>query len=103
MTALNSLEVLKSISDATTDLIENLSKSVVSVNARMSRGTGVVLDKQGYIVTCNHVLAGSSSVRVGQGERTVEARVVGTDPYNDIALLKLMQHLSPSHLVIQTL
>jgi S1-C subfamily serine protease len=84
----NSLEVLKSISDATTDLIENLSKSVVSVNARMSRGTGVVLDKQGYIVTCNHVLAGCSSVRIGQGEKTFEARVVGTDPYNDIALLK---------------
>jgi len=84
----NSLELLKSLSDATTALVQNLSKSVVSVNARMSRGTGVVLDKEGYIVTCNHVLQGCSSVRVGQGEKTYEAQVVGTDAYHDVALLK---------------
>jgi S1-C subfamily serine protease len=87
----NSIELLKSISDATTALVQKLSKSVVSVNAQMSRGTGVVLDKQGYIVTCNHVLQGCNTVRVGQGERTFEARVVGTDTYNDLALLKTEQ------------
>ncbi len=84
----NSLELLKSISDATTALVQKLSKSVVSVNAQMSRGTGVVLNQQGYIVTCNHVLQGCSTVRVGQGEKTFEAQVVGTDAYNDLALLK---------------
>ncbi|MCW4009257.1 MAG: trypsin-like peptidase domain-containing protein [Candidatus Bathyarchaeota archaeon] len=85
----NSLEFLKSLSDATSSLVHKLAKSVVSVNSRMSRGTGVVIDKQGYIVTCNHVLAGCSVVRVGQGEKTFEARVVGADPYNDLALLKV--------------
>jgi S1-C subfamily serine protease len=95
---LSSLELLKSISDATTELIEKLSKSVVSVNARMSQGTGVVLDKQGYIVTCNHVLAGCNSVRIGQGEKTYEAHVVGTDPYNDIALLKTEAEFTPIQL-----
>jgi len=84
----NSLDLLKSISEATTALVQKLGKSVVSVNAQMSRGTGVVLDKQGYIVTCNHVLQGCSTVKVGQGEKTFEARVVGTDAYNDLALLK---------------
>lgn len=84
----NSLDFLKSLSDATTALVQKLSKSVVSVNARMSQGTGVVLDKQGYIVTCNHVLQGCNTVRVGQGEKTFEARVVGVDAYNDLALLK---------------
>jgi len=87
----NSLELLKSISDATTALVQKLSKSVVSVNAQMSHGTGVVLDKQGYIVTCNHVLQGCNTVRVGQGERSFDARVVGTDAYNDLALLKTEQ------------
>jgi S1-C subfamily serine protease len=87
----NSLELLKSISDATAALVQKLSKSVVSVNARMSRGTGVVLDKQGYIVTCNHVLQGCNTVRVGQGEKTFEAHVVGADTYNDVALLKTEQ------------
>ncbi len=87
----NSLELLKSISDATTSLVQKLSKAVVSVNARMSRGTGVVLDKEGYIVTCNHVLQGCNTVRVGQGEKTYEAHVVGTDAYHDVALLKTDQ------------
>ncbi len=87
----NSLELLKSISDATTALVQKLSKSVVSVTAQMSRGTGVVLDNQGYIITCNHVLQGCSTVRVGQGEKTYEAKVVGIDTYNDLALLKTEQ------------
>jgi S1-C subfamily serine protease len=87
----NSIELLKTLSDATSNLVQNLSKSVVSVNSQMSKGTGVVLDKQGYIVTCNHVLAGCNTVRIGQGEKTYEAHIVGTDPYNDIALLKTEQ------------
>ncbi len=93
---LNSLGFLKTFSDATTQLVKKLAKSVVSVNAQMSKGTGVVLDKQGYIVTCNHVLQGCNTVRVGQGERTFEARVVGTDAYNDLALLKTeAEHFEP--------
>jgi serine protease Do len=84
----NPLEVLKSLSEATSMLISKVSKSVVSVNAQMSRGTGVVLTSDGYIVTCNHVLAGCSTVKVGQGEKTFNAKIVGSDPYNDVALLK---------------
>jgi serine protease Do len=84
----NSLEVLKSLSDATSQLIKKTAQSVVSIKAQMSRGTGVALTKDGYIVTCNHVLAGCSTVKIGQKEKTLNARIVGTDPYNDIALLK---------------
>jgi serine protease Do len=84
----NPLEVLKSLSDATTTLVQKLAKSIVSVNSRMSRGTGVVLNKEGYIVTCNHAIAGCNKVKIGQGEKTYEAKIVGTDPYNDIALLR---------------
>ncbi|MCW3994661.1 MAG: trypsin-like peptidase domain-containing protein [Candidatus Bathyarchaeota archaeon] len=84
----NPLEVLKSVSEATSALIKKTSRSVVSVKAQMSHGTGVVLTKDGYIVTCNHVLAGCNTVKVGQGEKTFNAKIVGTDPYNDVALLK---------------
>jgi S1-C subfamily serine protease len=84
----NPLEVLESISDATTALVQKLAQSVVSVNSHMSHGTGVVLNKEGYIVTCNHVLAGCNTVKIGHGGKTYEAKVVGTDPYNDVALLK---------------
>jgi S1-C subfamily serine protease len=85
----NPLELLKSISDATTALIQKVAKSVVSINSHMSQGTGVVIDKEGYIVTCNHVLHGCNIVKVGQGEKTYPATIVGTDPYNDIALIKV--------------
>lgn len=85
----NPLEVLKSISDATTALIQKAAKSVVSVNSHMSQGTGIVIDKEGYILTCNHVLHGCNTVKVGQGEKTYPARIIGTDPYNDVALLKV--------------
>ena len=84
----NPLEVLKSLSEATSMLISKISKSVVSVKAQMSRGTGVVLTKDGYIVTCNHVFAGCNTVKIGQGEKTFNAKIIGTDPYSDIALLK---------------
>jgi serine protease Do len=89
----NPLEVLKSISDATTALVQKLSKSIVSVNSRMSRGTGVVLNEDGYIITCNHAISGCSTVKIGQGQKTYNARIVGTDPYNDIALLKTEKNL----------
>lgn len=84
----DSVCLLKSISEATSNLIQTLSKHVVSVNSHTSKGTGVVLNEQGYIVTCNHVLSGCNIVRVGQGGKTYDAYIVGTDPYHDIALLK---------------
>ena len=84
----NPLEVLKSLSDATSLLIKKTSESVVSIKAQMSRGTGVILTKDGYIVTCNHVLQGCGIVKIGQGEKIFNAKIVGTDPYNDLALLK---------------
>src|SRR4030042_5430457 len=91
----NSLEILKSVSEATSNLIKKTSQSVVAVKAQMSRGTGVVLTKDGYIVTCNHVLAGCNTVKVGQGEKTFNAKIVGTDPYNDVALLKAEGEFTP--------
>ena len=84
----NPLEVLKSLSEATSTLVKKISESVVSVKAQMSRGTGVVLTKDGYIVTCNHVLSGCNTVKIGQREKTFNAKIVGSDPYNDVALLK---------------
>jgi S1-C subfamily serine protease len=84
----NPLEVLKSLSEATSTLVKKTSESVVSVNSQMSHGTGVILSKDGYIVTCNHLLSGCNIVKIGVGEKNVNAKIVGTDPYNDLALLK---------------
>jgi S1-C subfamily serine protease len=89
--SINPLQVLKSVSDATAELVRKLTPSLVSVNTRMTRGTGVVFTPDGYIVTCNHVLGRSASVRIASGEKTFEARATAVDPYTDIALLKAEQ------------
>ncbi len=53
-------------------------------------GSGIVFSSDGYIVTNNHVVAGAAKVVVAlYGGRRVTARVVGTDPYTDLAVLKI--------------
>ncbi len=55
-----------------------------------SLGSGFIISKDGYILTNNHVVAGADSVTVRlQDRRTLTAKVVGTDPTYDIALLKV--------------
>ncbi|MBT3643268.1 MAG: trypsin-like peptidase domain-containing protein [Pseudomonadales bacterium] len=53
-------------------------------------GTGFVWDKSGLIVTNYHVIYGASKINIAmQSGRQYEARVVGTSPEKDIALLKI--------------
>lgn len=53
-------------------------------------GTGVIIDQQGHIVTNNHVIGESTEVSVRlSNERTVKAKVVGTDPRTDLAVIKI--------------
>jgi len=54
-----------------------------------SLGSGVIVDNNGYILTNNHVIAGASEIRVVLGDgRSLPARIVGTDPETDLALLQ---------------
>jgi len=59
-------------------------------------GSGVLFDKDakyGYIVTNNHVVAGGSKVEIVlQSGKHVVAQVVGTDPYTDLAVVKVPVH-----------
>lgn len=53
-------------------------------------GTGVIVDEQGHIITNNHVIGESDEVTVRlSNERTVKAKVVGTDPRTDIAVIQI--------------
>jgi len=53
-------------------------------------GSGFFISEQGYIVTNNHVVEGTNSVNVVLSNGATEkATVVGTDQYNDIAVLKV--------------
>ena len=53
-------------------------------------GSGFVIDKEGHIVTNNHVVEGADEVEVTLSDGTrVPAEVVGTDPFNDLAVIKI--------------
>ncbi|MBU44491.1 MAG: serine protease [Spirochaetaceae bacterium] len=53
-------------------------------------GAGFVIDKEGYIVTNNHVVAGARRIEViFSDSRTMEATLVGRDEASDIALIKV--------------
>ncbi len=53
-------------------------------------GSGVIISTDGYIVTNNHVVDGSSDIEVTLNDnRTFKAKLIGTDPNTDLALLKI--------------
>lgn len=53
-------------------------------------GSGVIVTKDGYILTNNHVVEGSTSVKVSLSDRReFDAKVVGSDPKSDVAVLKI--------------
>ncbi|HEX3802971.1 MAG TPA: trypsin-like peptidase domain-containing protein [Solirubrobacteraceae bacterium] len=63
-----------------------------------SEGAGVVFDKQGDIITDEHVVAGAQTVRVHfQDGVSVPAKILGTDPSTDMAVIKVSVNASELH------
>ena len=55
-----------------------------------SLGSGVIVNSDGYILTNNHVVSGASDVEVfTQNRMKFKAKVIGTDPRTDVAVLKI--------------
>src|SRR5208282_364863 len=55
-------------------------------------GSGVIVSPDGYILTANHVVEGADEIKVAVGDsdsKKFTARVVGTDPPTDVAVLKI--------------
>lgn len=81
------------------DIYSNVSPSVAYIFARRGgeqaggasgAGSGFVWDRDGHVVTNNHVVEGATEVGVVFGEgNAIPARVVGTAPWADIAVLRL--------------
>ncbi len=62
-----------------------------------SLGSGVIMSKQGYILTNDHVIRGADAIQVSLRDgRRASARVVGNDPETDIAVLKIELKNLPS-------
>jgi S1-C subfamily serine protease len=76
-------------------VIARVRPAVVQVNVTLQSGTaigsGVIIDRRGYIVTNNHVVNGAQSIEVAlyDGTNIKNVQVVGTDPADDLAILKI--------------
>lgn len=82
------------------DLFSKTSKSVVQItvidplsNAQQALGSGFLYDKDGHIITNNHVVAfneGNNNYLVTfSNGNSYQAKLIGHDPYSDLAVLKL--------------
>jgi len=56
-----------------------------------SLGSGIIIDKKGYVVTNNHVIEDSSEILVSlsNDKGDLKAKLIGTDPKTDLAVLKI--------------
>lgn len=60
-------------------------------------GSGIIISPDGYIVTNYHVVKNATSVKVGlYDKRVFTAKVIGTDPLTDIAVIKIDAHDLPA-------
>ncbi|HJQ01065.1 MAG TPA: trypsin-like peptidase domain-containing protein [Jatrophihabitans sp.] len=78
------------------DIAKRVSPAVVSIDVRTAdaagSGSGVIIDKGGYILTNNHVVNfdANPSIRVVFSDQSsAPGQVVGTDPQNDLAVVKV--------------
>lgn len=84
------MQLLQSFSNAVTELANDVSPSVVNVNAGRRGGTGIVWSQDGLVVTASHVVGHSNAATVTLGDgRELEAKILGRDRYTDVALLKV--------------
>lgn len=63
---------------------------------KVSSGSGVIFTKNGYIVTNNHVIDQADKIEVIHEKRSYEAKLVGTDPSTDLAVLKIEANELPN-------
>ncbi len=75
-------------------VIANVRPAVVQINVTTAQGgaigSGVIIDKRGYIVTNNHVVNGAQQIEVVMSDGTrLTGQVTGIDPADDLAVVKI--------------
>jgi S1-C subfamily serine protease len=82
---------LVSLSEEIENVADKVSQSVVSVRSRTRGiGSGVVWTSEGLILTCSHIVRKQEELEIGfSNGKSYPAKVIGNDPYSDIALLKI--------------
>lgn len=92
------------LSLAISDVVQSVQPAVVFISAevetqdfygrrtiQLGAGSGVIITKDGYILTNNHVVEGATKLEVTLPDvpSPLEARLIGTDPMTDLAVIKI--------------
>ena len=83
------------VQTAVTDAVAKVGPAVVTVindlgGGQKASGSGVIISDQGYILTNNHVVDGEQSLSVVfQNGESAEAKLIGRDPFADVAVIKV--------------
>ena len=81
-------EVADTVVEITTEIMQT--NSYYGQYIAQGAGSGVIISDDGYIVTNNHVIDGASSIKVTtRSGDSYDAKLIGTDPQVDVALLKI--------------
>ena len=87
------IQQARSLSRVFAHVARDIKPSVVNISStRLQRGqgTGFIVDRNGHILTNNHVVDGADEITVRlEDERSFTATVIGTDPKTDLAVLKI--------------
>ncbi len=106
------IDFMKKIERAFTQIAQGVKPTVVSIRVERKKGTaqqnpqsphpnmpqfssgsGVIIDPAGYILTNNHVISNARRLRVRLSDESAYwGKVVGTDRYTDLALIKIEPH-----------
>ncbi|MEI6710431.1 MAG: trypsin-like peptidase domain-containing protein [Actinomycetota bacterium] len=80
-------------------LVKSVLPSIVSIDVKANgsedQGTGMIITKDGYVVTNNHVIAaaaggaGTITVTASGSTKSIPATLIGTNPIDDVALIKI--------------
>src|SRR5918996_1679228 len=95
----NSTVQIKSTKPNTNEFITVNGNPITQNNVAL--GSGFVYDKTGHIVTNNHVVEGADKVEVTFVDgNTYSARVIGSDPYTDLAILQITDNNFSTKMVV---
>jgi serine protease Do len=110
--SIQSVKPAADLSEAFVNIAEVVTPAVVRIQSRrpvqeaaargadFAGGSGFIMSEDGYILTNDHVVSGADQVTVYlQDKRYFEARIIGSDPFTDVAVIKIdvqdeLPHLS---------
>lgn len=83
--------VVEKVNPSVVSIIGTTQPRAYSTTGGAAAGTGIIVSTDGYVITNNHVVKGSTAISVidSEGNKYSDVTVIGSDPLNDIAFLKI--------------